>query len=44
VRAYELLRERGTRAKAAKGQVDRVSAALLLQDWLDARKEEPEAP
>jgi putative pre-16S rRNA nuclease len=42
VRAYELLRERGTRAQAGKAQVDRVAAALLLQEWLDARGGEPE--
>ncbi len=36
VRAYEVLRERGKKAKAGKAHVDRVSAALLLQSWLDA--------
>ncbi|HEY7462094.1 MAG TPA: Holliday junction resolvase RuvX [Gemmatimonadota bacterium] len=37
VRAYELLRERGKRARAGKAHADRVSAAILLQDYLDAR-------
>jgi len=40
VRAYGLLRERGVRAKAGKAEVDRVAAALLLQDWLDAQAKE----
>ncbi len=37
VRAYELLRKRGKRVRAAKAHADRVSAALLLQGYLDAR-------
>jgi putative Holliday junction resolvase len=36
VRAYELLRERGKRARAGKTHADRVSAAILLQGYLDA--------
>jgi putative Holliday junction resolvase len=37
VRAYGVLRERGTKARAGKAHVDRVSAALFLQDYLDAQ-------
>jgi putative Holliday junction resolvase len=36
VRAWEILRERGTRAKAGKAHVDRISAVVLLQGYLDS--------
>lgn len=38
VRAWDLLRASGTRARAGKARVDRVAAALMLQDYLDAAK------
>jgi putative Holliday junction resolvase len=36
VRAWEILRERGTKAKAGKAHVDRVAAVVLLQEYLDS--------
>lgn len=35
VQAYESMRQRGKRAKQAKGRVDAVAAAFILQSYLD---------
>ncbi|MFN2432656.1 MAG: Holliday junction resolvase RuvX [Gemmatimonadota bacterium] len=37
VRSYRVLRESGVHARAARGRVDRLSAVLMLQAYLDAR-------
>jgi putative Holliday junction resolvase len=39
VRAWEILRERGTKARAGKAHVDRVAAVVLLQGYLDSAAE-----
>lgn len=44
VRAHEALKEKGMKAKARRGVVDKAAAAVLLQAWLDrqARTEQRE--
>jgi putative Holliday junction resolvase len=38
VRAGEILKERGEKAKGRKGRVDQVAASLLLQEYLDSER------
>lgn len=37
VQAYDSMRQRGQRAKQAKGRIDAVAAAFILQSYLDAQ-------
>lgn len=41
VRAWRVLREAGTRERAGRSRVDRLSAVLILQNYLDARTARP---
>ncbi len=43
VAAEEMLRERGERADRRSGTVDRLAAAILLQDYLDHEAPSPES-
>lgn len=40
VTAHSRLREAGGDAKSAKSRIDSAAAALLLQSWMDARRED----
>lgn len=40
VSAERALREGGTRARARRGVIDKAAAAVMLQAWLDGRREE----
>ena len=39
VTADAVLQERGMRAPARRGVIDKVAAAVMLQSWLDSRRE-----
>ena len=39
VQAYDSMRQRGKRAKQAKGRIDAVAAAFILQSYLDGHRD-----